>query len=584
MAAKARSSAVSRTIALCYVRKSWNRDENDAVSPERQRDHIQAVCDSNGWTPEWYSDTDKHRSGMHEKGRPGWLALKARLGAPDVVALVTNDLARLHRKGWRVGDLLEFVDQHNMRLVLADPRRQIDFSTPHGRMMAQLSAIFDEWYAADISERWKASIAHRKGKGVTVGRPPFGTKRDKKTGYLIPSPEGAWLIPDGTWIAGKVGEESPLEGAVWRGYFECAERVLRLYAERWAGRERITQTMQEEGWAYRDKDGKPAPFEVDDVRRITNNWIEYGGAVLGTRAKERHPHDYDPSNIKLIPERAVFDVTMLYKVGMVQKERTRRAPDRGQAKTDHPYPLSALTYCAHCARKARVQNDVKLLSRLGGKSKSRYRHKAGASCGCTRKSITREVYEGDFLRLIRLLTIRPEWVEYLTRLASQAHAINAKSDQDMEAQRTAAIAKCRRRIEAARHQYEDGEMERPEYLRRKEQNEREISQWEAYSTETEKLSVELAVCLDALDKLARLWETSGDEDKQGMARNLFNSIVVDLDKQQIVDFELKPWADRFLVLRHALYMDGTTGDQAASGNVAGENEGTNGTTSPVRVT
>jgi hypothetical protein len=38
-----------------------------------------------------------------------------------------------------------------------------------------------------------------------------------------------------------------------------------------------------------------------------------------------------------------------------------------------------------------------------------------------------------------------------------------------------------------------------------------------------------------------------------MARHLFEYVVYDLDRQEIVDFRLKPWADQFLVLRTALY-------------------------------
>src|SRR5664279_5258907 len=164
MVRQPRSSATNRTVALCYIRKSWTRDEKDAISPERQRNNIQAICDAHNWIPEWYQDTEGHRSGMHEKNRPEWLRLKSRLNDSDVVALVANDLARLHRKSWRIGDLLDFVDQHGIKLVIADPERQMDFSTPQGRMFAQLSAIFDEWYAVDVSQRRKADIAHRKSK------------------------------------------------------------------------------------------------------------------------------------------------------------------------------------------------------------------------------------------------------------------------------------------------------------------------------------------------------------------------------------------------------------------------------------
>lgn len=584
MVRKSASSASPNT-ALCYIRKSWTRDEKDAVSPDRQRAHIQRVCDDHGWIPEWYEDTDGHRSGMHEKNRPGWLALKARLDDSDVVALVANDLARLHRKGWRVGDLLDYVDQRGITLVLADPRRHIDFSSPHGRIMAQLSAIFDEWYATDISERWKASIAHRKSKGVTVGLPPFGTKRDKKTGYLSRSTEGAWYMPDGTWLPGIEGQQPPTEGALWRGYYDCAEQILRLYAEQWAGRDKITRQLQKDGWAFRDRDGNPRPLETDDVRRVTNNWPEYGGIVLGSRARERHPYEYDPKSINLNPGRAVFDVKLLQKVGQVQKERTRIAPDRGHSKSDFDYPLSGITYCAHCEQQAVEQKNPKLRSRLGGKSQSRYRHKAGASCGCKKKSVAREKYEADFLRLIQLLTVKPEMLDKMKDLALQAKVIH-QDDEDAEAKRDSAIAKCRRKIEAARNLYEDGDMSREEYLRRKDQNEREIAQWEAYTTETENLSIELAMCIDAVGKISQIWETSSEEDKQGMARNLFDHVIFDLEKQRIVDFQLKAWADKFLILRRALYPNGSDSDNNDTGNghAASTIDGTKGVSSPVRVT
>ena len=587
---KKNSTSTNRNTALCYIRKSWTgKDTNnkgddndhslDHISPERQRTHIETVCEANNWDAEWYEDINGHRSGMHEKNRPGWLALKARLGDPDVVALVANDLARLHRKGWRIGDLLDFVEKQDIKLILADPRRQIDFSTPYGRMFAQLSAIFDEWYALDVSERWKADIAHRKAQGKTVGLPPFGAKRNKE-GYLVKSNEGAWYLPDGTWIAGKTGDSPPTDDALWRGYADCAERILTLYGEKWAGRTKIARLMHEEGWAWRSRSGKPTIIEAEDVRRVTNNWPEYGGAVIGKRARERSPLDYDPDKIKLSPKRALFDVKMLKKVGRVQKERTRRAPDRGRSQTNFPYPLAGLTYCAHCERLATKKKNPKLRSRLGGKSKSRYRHKPGMSCGCTRKSVSRKIYEEDFLRLLRLLTVKPEMLELMTELAMQAKDINPKDEENFEANRTAAIAKCQRRIEAARHLYEDGDLSRQEYLRRKEQNEREIIHWETYSTETEKLAVEFAMCIDVVEKIVRLWEDNDDEDKQGMAHHLFEYIVYDLDQQRIVDFQMKPWASRYLILRGALYRNEGEDDQ----KVLISQEGTNGMSSPVGAT
>jgi len=105
-----------------------------------------------------------------------------------------------------------------------------------------------------------------------------------------------------------------------------------------------------------------------------------------------------------------------------------------------------------------------------------------------------------------------------------------------------------------------------------EQNEREMAHWQARTTETEKLGLELAMCAEALDKLARLWDISNDEDRQGLVRSLFTEIVYDLDTQRIVDFRLKPWADRFIVLRAALYedVDGGGDDSGATSGGSGE--------------
>jgi DNA invertase Pin-like site-specific DNA recombinase len=131
MPSKKATKLPDRRVALCYVRQSQTRDENDMDSPERQRENITLACQQHGWTPEWYEDVDGHRSGTKVKNRPGWLALKARLADPDVAALVANDLSRLHRKGWRVGDLLDFVRStmliwcwpHRASRWISQPRR-----------------------------------------------------------------------------------------------------------------------------------------------------------------------------------------------------------------------------------------------------------------------------------------------------------------------------------------------------------------------------------------------------------------------------------------------------------------------------
>ena len=166
----------------------------------------------------------------------------------------------------------------------------------------------------------------------------------------------------------------------------------------------------------------------------------------------------------------------------------------------------------------------------------------------------REVYEDQFLRLIRALQIKPESFKLLNQLALKLNT-TTEEQKDLEQQKAEAIALCNRRIQAAIDLYGDGRLSREEYLRRVDLNEREIASWQARTTESEKLSMELGMCLQAVETINRLWDVAEDEDKQGMVRHLFDYIVFDLDKECIVDFRLKAWADQFLVSRVRLHLE-----------------------------
>ncbi|MBP8972309.1 MAG: recombinase family protein, partial [Anaerolineae bacterium] len=438
-----------------------------------------------------------------------------------MVALVANDLARLHRKGWRVGDLIEKLERHGVVLVLAAPNRQVDTSTPMGKIFIQFAAIFDEYYAEDISQRAKDSIQYRKARGISVGKPPFGTVRGKD-GFLQPSSEGAWLLPNGRFAAGSA-DECPEEGAVWRGYYECARYVLDLYAEHDMGYEKIAYRLNEEGWPFCDRQGEPRPIDREDVRRVLGAWPEYGGAVLDEKAKDRRAYeDLNVEDVPLREDRAVFPLDLLRKVGPIRNSRSRKPVDHGVNRETFPYPLNNITFCAHCLKLAEEQDDPRLKSTLGGINMNgtrRYRHKAGVSCGVTNRSVPCDDYEADVGRLLRLLEITPEALEYMTELAIQAD-LQHKPDQgdvDPEREKQEAIALCNRRIDAAVTLYKEGRIDIDEYHDIVTRNEREIAHWQMRTSEMEQIAVELAMCMDVVNKVADLWDTASPEDRQGMA-------------------------------------------------------------------
>ena len=553
-----------RTIALCYVRLSYTKDETDTNSPDRQRANIQRICNEHGWTPEWYIDAEGHKSGTAEKNRPQWLALKTRIHDPQVASLVANDLSRLHRKLWHVGRTLDELDEAGVRLILAAPGRQIDTSTPHGRMLISFIAMQDEAYAADVGQRAKDSAQHRRSRGITLGLPPFGTVRPEKQ-FLAPSPEGVWLLSNGVHQAGLTRNEPPEANALWFGYYECARRILEIYAQNVSGYDKIARRMTKEGWRFRDRDGLPRLMNGDDIRRVTSNWREYAGLVGDGKAKEKNASQIeDPAALLYETGRAVFDLGLLRRVADVQKSRSFTVERAVGAKANvNDYALLRLVYCAHCERIAQQEDNPRRRSRLSGSfsHKPRYRHVPGTQCGCKSRSVQAPQIENDFIRLVGLFTIKEDLLAAMLELALETTPEVLSSD-DLERQKSIEIAQLRRQFEALKTLFALGDIEEGLYLKRRDDIHRLIAHWEARTTDLYKKAFELTHCLTAFTELVQSWDDARGDQRLRLARGLFQYLVYDLDQQKIVDFRLHPWADQYLILRGELL----TGDDDIGGN------------------
>ncbi len=416
-------------------------------------------------------------------------------------------------------------------------------------MIAQLTGIFDEWYALDVSQRWKSSIAFRRSKNITVGLPPFGTRRDPVTHYLIPSEEGAWYISPGNWIAGIKTDPPPVAGALWRGYFDCACRLMELYLE--TGRTTvIIEILYEEGWAFRDRKGQPIHLDMDDIRRVLRNWPEYGGIVLAKAAKDRKHYEFHPDEIVLSPERAVMDVDVLKQVALQLIDRSYKQTGKGQSKTDFYYPLSQIVYCACCERNAEEKQNPSLRTRLIGCYQKQYRHRPGLKCGTTHTRIQRSIIEPHVLELCKSLIVSEDDMALMQHMVQTL--LPSEGPEEFKANREEEVARCRRSIDAVRNLYADGEISREEYVQKRTTNEQEISRWMAYSTESEHLGMEIMMTVESIKRIVTYWNTSTDEDRQGMIRNLFDYLVWDFDLKEIVDFRLKGASENYVNLKVSL--------------------------------
>ncbi len=549
-----------RCTALCYVRLSRTQNASDLTSPERQKANIQKACDRYGWIPEWYEDTTGHKSGSKEQNRPEWLKLKARLQDADVTALVVNDQSRAMRNAWRAIKLFEELPHYGVKLHLAAIDRTIDISTTDGRMSAFLQAFMDDLYVLDAQRRAKDSVAFRKRKGQSIGIPPFGTIRNK-AGLLIPSPYGAWFMPDGTFQNGDDRNVPPHPEAVWRGYYQCAEYILQIYRDNLHGYLYIANKLNEERWTFRDRQGNPRSIKLDDVRRVTSAWREYAGLVLQGKARDRIACKMDnPTSILENATHAVFDLDLLRAVAVAQEQRsivTNASKTRSEA---HVFALSDLLYCACCEHEAGKHQNNRLRSRLTGwqrKGKLHYRHSESNVCSCHPKLVDAKQVEDDFAKLIGLLQIRPEMVDLMAELAIESHfnSLDGSNEVAFEEQKRVNISKHRLALKNIREMFKSGEMESEEYHRLKDDNERQIAQWESRTSDRQKIKLELTAAQGFINRLHEYWNVVTGEDKKLLAHSLFEKIVYDLTTKRIVSFKIKAWAEPFVQLRASLYAD-----------------------------
>jgi hypothetical protein len=108
----------------------------------------------------------------------------------------------------------------------------------------------------------------------------------------------------------------------------------------------------------------------------------------------------------------------------------------------------------------------------------RYRHRSGVKCGCVNRSVRREIFEHDFARLLSLLSIDEQYLHTLLELSNQLTLLHQGTSGDaLEAEKIVAIARLHRKLDAARNLYQDGDLSREEYLRRKDTLERDLRHW-----------------------------------------------------------------------------------------------------------
>jgi DNA invertase Pin-like site-specific DNA recombinase len=167
--------------AAFYVRVSTA----DGQTTENQLRHLHEVANRLGWTVVAIFNDEGVSGSKGRDQRPGLDALMKSVARRefDIVAAWSVD-----RLGRSLPDLVGFLGELQARGVdLFLHQQAIDTSTPSGRMLYNMLAVFSEFERAMIVARVKAGLARTKKR---LGRPPMPAERVERIKGLLASGKG----------------------------------------------------------------------------------------------------------------------------------------------------------------------------------------------------------------------------------------------------------------------------------------------------------------------------------------------------------------------------------------------------------
>jgi DNA invertase Pin-like site-specific DNA recombinase len=190
--------------AAMYLRVSTGEQTTD-----NQRIVLEGVAERRGWAiTNRYEDAGISGSHGREK-RPGFDAMLRDATRRRFDVLMFWSIDRLGRSTSAVSAALSELDAAGVT-IYAD-KEGMDATTPHGRAMLQMAAVFAELERGMIRERVNAGLARARAKGVRLGRPNVSRKVEAAVRTRLAAGDGilraAKAVGCGTSVVQRIKQE-----------------------------------------------------------------------------------------------------------------------------------------------------------------------------------------------------------------------------------------------------------------------------------------------------------------------------------------------------------------------------------------
>jgi DNA invertase Pin-like site-specific DNA recombinase len=165
-----------KLVGYTRVSQVGGREGESFISPDLQREAIQAYATAHGHKVVWL-DPDLDESGK-SLNRPGLQRALAMVREGKANGIIAARLDRLTRKVADLGRLIELAEEEGWNLVAVD--FGLDFSTPNGKLVANIIAAVAEWELDGRTAGWVLARRNAVQRGIHIcEKPPLGYVKDE---------------------------------------------------------------------------------------------------------------------------------------------------------------------------------------------------------------------------------------------------------------------------------------------------------------------------------------------------------------------------------------------------------------------
>jgi DNA invertase Pin-like site-specific DNA recombinase len=148
-----------------YERVSTDEQAASGAGLDAQHAMIEDEAIRRGWSVEWHGDPGKSGKQVN----PGLRTALDLLADGQADALVVTKMDRIARSAIHAMEIIQTAQDQGWALIVLD--MNLDMTTPAGRAMARMLAVFAEFERDLISQRTREAMAAKTRAGKHMGRP-----------------------------------------------------------------------------------------------------------------------------------------------------------------------------------------------------------------------------------------------------------------------------------------------------------------------------------------------------------------------------------------------------------------------------